>query len=576
MIDKILYEKSKRDEDIVVVEINSKKIYLNSKYDAKKDAKIYLDRFEIKNNSIILLFGVESGKILEELNEKLNKTAKVICYEPIEELANYVLEKKLDLNYEFTIISPKTDDKYDLYLDIKNIFKSMLTSYELKKIIVIPQKKYEDLFPIDYKYFFEGFTNALKEKQLDFDTLDFFAEIHIKNFIKNIKYIAESPNIEKLENLFKNKPAIIVSAGPSLEKNFRLLKGNEDKFIIITGGRTLKVLIDAGIKPHFVASMDPGYNNFDLFKDVLDTKIPMVCQWLNNYKIVELYSGVKFFINNTYVENIDEDLIGRKIIDLDQAGTVATSQFSLAKYLGCNPVAFIGQDLSYTNNKTHADIASYDKNTNKIESTNMEMFKVKGNLQEDVYINLHFKYFKEWFEKAIKMSEDMDVYNCTEGGAYIEGTKIETLKNYIQRYGKDKTHYFEKMNEIIEENKQHDMSKEVTNTIRKIYNSVKTVIKIVNEAIKIIETLDIRIKQGKNINIFLSKLDKIDAKIKKEEENSKFVVYFIQRELTILQNVELDDEEDSNEILQVNKRFYQTVKLAYEKALEIIEEMGFE
>lgn len=576
MIDKILYEKSKRDEDIVVVEINSKKIYLNSKYDAKKDAKIYLDRFEIKNNSIILLFGVESGKILEELNEKLNKTAKVICYEPIEELANYVLEKKLDLNYELTIISPKTDDKYDLYLDIKNIFKSMLTSYELKKIIVIPQKKYEDLFPIDYKYFFEGFTNALKEKQLDFDTLDFFAEIHIKNFIKNIKYIAESPNIEKLENLFKNKPAIIVSAGPSLEKNFRLLKGNEDKFIIITGGRTLKVLIDAGIKPHFVASMDPGYNNFDLFKDVLDTKIPMVCQWLNNYKIVELYSGVKFFINNTYVENIDEDLIGRKIIDLDQAGTVATSQFSLAKYLGCNPVAFIGQDLSYTNNKTHADIASYDKNTNKIESTNMEMFKVKGNLQEDVYINLHFKYFKEWFEKAIKMSEDMDVYNCTEGGAYIEGTKIETLKNYIQRYGKDKTHYFEKMNEIIEENKQHDMSKEVTNTIRKIYNSVKTVIKIVNEAIKIIETLDIRIKQGKNINIFLSKLDKIDAKIKKEEENSKFVVYFIQRELTILQNVELDDEEDSNEILQVNKRFYQTVKLAYEKALEIIEEMGFE
>lgn len=572
-MDNILYEKSKCGEDIVGIERNARKIYLNSKYDARKDIEIYLNGFEIKKNSIIILFGIESGKILEALNEKLENGAKVICYEPIEELANNILNKELDLKYEFTIISPQTSNKHELYLDIKNIFKAMVSSYELKKVVIITQKKYEELFPDQYKNFFEGFTNALKENQLDFNTLDYFAELHIKNFIRNIKYIAESPNIEKLEGLFKSKPAIIVSAGPSLEKNFKLLKGNEDKFIIITGGRTLKVLLEAGIKPHFVASMDPGYNNFDLFKDVLDTKIPMVCQWLNNYKIVELYSGVKFFINNTYVENIDEDLIGRKMIDFDQGGSVATSQFSLARYLGCNPIAFIGQDLAYTGNKMHADIASYDKDDNKVEFDKVKVEKVKGNVEDEVYMDLQFKYFKEWFEKAIRMNRNLNIYNCTEGGAYIEGTIIETLKNYIEKYSKEDTHYSEKMIEILEENKENNKSIVAIKTIRKIQESVKVVIKIVKEAINIIEIIDSRINKGKNIDIFLSKLDKIDAKIKKEEENSKFVVYFIQKELNILQNVELDNEENPSEILKVNKRFYETVKMAYEKALEIIEEM---
>lgn len=567
-MENIIYEKDKKGQEIVAIVKDNKKIYLNSKYDSYKDMESFLKGFEIKENSKIVLFGIENSIVLKILNKKLSEKGKVIVYDPIFDLYKNICKKDIKIN--FYTISPK--DKNNIYLEIKNIFKATISNYELNRVVLIIQKKYKDLFPEEYKIFIKAFKSAMMERQIDANTLDLLAEMHIKNFVYNIKHIINSPETSLLKETFKDKPAILVSAGPSLEKNFRLLKGNEDKFVIITGGRTLKVLLEEGINPHFVVSMDPSDENFDLFKDVLDSKVPMVCQWLNNDKIVEHYSGVKFFINNTYIKDIDKDVVGRTLLDFEQGGSVATSQFSLAKYLGCNPIAFIGQDLAYTNDKTHADIASYDKVSNKIEIDKDKLMLVKGNI-EDVYIDEPFKYFKEWFEMAIQRSQDIKVYNCTEGGVYIKGTVIETLKNYIDNYKSNTIENTKKVDSIINKKINFHDDLKFKEKIQKIIDSINSMIKITKEAIDIIVIVEKNIKQGKNINLFLAKLDQIDREIKKEEENSKFVVYFIQKELNILQNIELN-EEDSNKILNVNKKFYQTVKKAYEKTMEIINEIN--
>lgn len=567
---KVEYELSKKEEEIATITINEKKIYLNSRYNAESDFRVYIEKYNIKEDSIVALFGIESGIALKVLNEKLSSKGKIIVYDPIDELQDHFINKNKKMNPSITFIKKNNKNNRDMYFDIKAISKTLIKQSEIKKIVVIVQKKYEELFSNECSDFLKGINNAVKEKGYDLVSMTYFAENHIKNFIYNLEFVAKSFDISEFKNIFKDKPAIIVSAGPSLEKNFRLLKGNEDKFLIITGGRTLKVLLDEGIKPHFVVSMDPGEVNYNLFKEVLECDVPMVCQWLNNYKITIEYKGEKIFTNNTNIPNIDKTLLNKEILNFDQAGSVATTQFSLAEYMGCNPIAFIGQDLAYTEDKIHAEVASGKERTNKLVDKE-SLIKIKGNFVDEVYTAPTFKYVKEWFEKAIKANEKITVYNCTEGGAYIEGTSIDKLQNYIVNFSVNED-YYKKINNILNKKIECISELEIEHVMENINKSCLESIKLSNEAIKILEKIEILIKSNKKIEKLLKELNKIDKKLNENEKKSEFVVFFIQKELTLFQQIEMDEIDKTEEIINVNKNFYKTIMKAYQKATEIIDE----
>ena len=58
--------------------------------------------------------------------------------------------------------------------------------------------------------------------------------------------------MNKFYDMNKDVPAIIVSAGPSLDKNLAEMINYKDKlkdYFIIAGNRTLKTLINNNIKP---------------------------------------------------------------------------------------------------------------------------------------------------------------------------------------------------------------------------------------------------------------------------------------------------------------------------------------
>lgn len=74
--------------------------------------------------------------------------------------------------------------------------------------------------------------------------------------LANIKVILENPGINLLYNRFSEKPAIVVATGPSLNKNKHLLKGLEDKALIISVDASLKILMEMGVKPHLVTSLE--------------------------------------------------------------------------------------------------------------------------------------------------------------------------------------------------------------------------------------------------------------------------------------------------------------------------------
>jgi hypothetical protein len=86
--------------------------------------------------------------------------------------------------------------------------------------------------------------------------------------LRNINTIINNPGVNLLKDKFKGKPGVVVATGPSLNKNKHLLKGLEDKALLISCDATLKILLAMGVKPHLVTSLEREMAVVQLFEGI--------------------------------------------------------------------------------------------------------------------------------------------------------------------------------------------------------------------------------------------------------------------------------------------------------------------
>ncbi|HQK26282.1 MAG TPA: DUF115 domain-containing protein, partial [Synergistaceae bacterium] len=82
--------------------------------------------------------------------------------------------------------------------------------------------------------------------------------VGFRQMMMNIPGMLESHDITDLIDAFKDYPAIIVGAGPSLDKNYKLLHEVRDKAVIISSDTALRKLLADDIHPHIVVSLERG------------------------------------------------------------------------------------------------------------------------------------------------------------------------------------------------------------------------------------------------------------------------------------------------------------------------------
>ncbi|MFZ2783835.1 MAG: 6-hydroxymethylpterin diphosphokinase MptE-like protein [Sediminibacterium sp.] len=277
--------------------------------------------------------------------------------------------------------------------------------------------------------------------------------IGLENMLDNVAEIVNNPGINLLYDKFKGKPAVIVATGPSLKKNMHLLKGLEDKALIISVDASFKFLIANGIKPHMVTSLEREHaveQFFDKFdpeevKDVYMTACPV----LFNH-VYQSYTGPKIIVYRNF-DHFKWLEIDRGIMDIKLSSS--NMAFEIAEALGCDPIILVGQDLAYGDNgETHVTEVPFS-------SEGEGIFFVKGNVAEKVKTNSGWHNFLRAYEVDVDQHRGA-VINCTEGGAYIPGTQIanfdETIEKYIQEsFGpleiiKDNLAQFNSVNDDLE------------------------------------------------------------------------------------------------------------------------------
>lgn len=173
--------------------------------------------------------------------------------------------------------------------------------------------------------------------------------------------ITSRPSFGALEDSFVGKPAVIVAAGPSLDKQLPLLREYQDRVLIISIGQTVKSLAAAGIKPHLVHILESR----NVAHQLTDAGTQ---EDLNVVLAPDCHSDVfDVPVKSCFVSTTANSPMGRWIEAARPkscyplgGGTVAQGAVGLAQMLGANPIMLIGQDLAFTDGRAYAKDSCYD------------------------------------------------------------------------------------------------------------------------------------------------------------------------------------------------------------------------
>lgn len=437
------------------------RVYLNGKRDPDAIPRLWADKFDqLPRTTPIFMFGIGNGSFLKEVDKKARDDVKIYIHEPSLKIFLKCIEE-VDLSgiFENREIIISLDDNTS-YSQIAGIVASCINmaNLEFTKRYILPG--YISLYPNEVKKYLEIIHKPINSEIVNQATTASFSNIVSGSLLYNALYLPDCNTTYQLANVIpRDIPAIIVAAGPSLDKNIKDLKRAKGKAFIIAVDTAMRPLLREGIMPDMFAVVDPA-KPIELVEVPDAENVPLVASIFSSQKILAFHTGKKFFFNEG-VRFINRFFEERNIVfkELACGGSVATLAFSLAYVVGIDRIILIGQDLAYSGNKDHASgtapAEESFKNLSDEEARKKKDFwlhhgfvngeidtsgfiMVPGNVEEMVPTKTNLKLYLDWYEDHIKGCKgyrpDLKVINATEGGARIVGTEVMTLKEAIDAY----------------------------------------------------------------------------------------------------------------------------------------------
>lgn len=249
------------------------------------------------------------------------------------------------------------------------------------------------------------------------------------NTLKNLTTICKNPGVNSLHGIFKNKPAIVVAAGPSLNDAMPYLQKTAASFVVIAVGTALKPLLKNNIIPDLVVTVDASHKVAQQF-DVPCEDLCVVSSSIINpglmSKFKRIFTG---YINaNSVGKWISSKLDDKGMIMA--GGTVTATAIDLAAKMECYPILTVGLDLCMANDGTsHAQNTMYHGHTyNK-----SNLIPVRGNYTPRVFTTAQFRTYIEAVADLVTHYPSLLFINTSTGGAKIEGMELD-LPEHIKRY----------------------------------------------------------------------------------------------------------------------------------------------
>jgi len=415
-------------------------LLIHSGYDPKKEAEKFAQKTQEGNK--VFLYGFGLGYHIKSILERLGPNGSLL----VVELNSEILSASLSLIDHTEILK---DPRFSLISNQNQQIAAKEISKQMSKLGVSSDSKNTDILVHNPSFNslpkgFEKISNALEILLMERRVPLIFGNLENQNYALNKEIILKSKGIRSAKETHKNKPAILISAGPSLDNALPYLKSFNHSTILACVDTAFPILKKMQIPLDYVFSLDPQDESFEFFIDHLDASVNLVYLPTANARILANFKGNKIvaFKEGSFQE--DAKLTKEKGTTV-AGGSVSCFGLDCLIQMGCNPIFIIGQDCAFTGNRTYARKSIQEdklimlvkrERTVASEHLNKSKLHKRITIQNDqgceiLSNQLLYNYLRNIEELAAERSETK-IYNLWSHGAQIKQT--DSIGSYSELF----------------------------------------------------------------------------------------------------------------------------------------------
>lgn len=429
---------------------------LASRRRPREEARALAESVSIADAAVFLVSGFGAGYHVQALAERLDRTGIVVVFEPDLGLLRAVLER-IDcsgwLGARSIAIVDDPGDTAALARLVEGVEALVAMGVTLVEHPASRARIGEAT-----RRLHESFLDIVKAVRMTVVTTMVQVSTTLRNLTQNLDWYAMSPGIGGLAGACRGRSAIVVAAGPSLQRNIALLEDPRvrERSVIIAVQTVLKPLLARGIRPHFVTALDYSEISTRFYEGLApdDVRgITLVADAKVNPAVLRAWMALGGECRIQADAYLDK-LVGPALPPprdrgrLPAGATVAHLAYYLARHLGCDPVALVGQDLGFTDGQyysagaaVHSLWACELNEFNTLEMLEWQRILRMGQhlrratdiLGRPVYTDQQMATYLVQFERdfGADAARGLTTVDATEGGVRKQHTIVSTLAEFI-------------------------------------------------------------------------------------------------------------------------------------------------
>ncbi len=398
----------------------------HSPYDPEREAAKFYSGLPLEGADVVVHFGWGLGYGASFLRERLGPDARVFILEPDEDLYDLFRREGAgrdqldDPRFRFVVGS-----QVGQFVDDWGMAGCRDTDKVLWVVWPRSLERHSELA----EALQQEFNTRLRDRAANLLTHFENGRTYFENAVRNFCF-AGDPVAGGLFGNFEGVPLVLVSAGPSLDRNVRQLAGIDQRCFILAVDTALRPLLAAGIEPHAVMIADPSRLNAQHILGAMPRETYLIAEQAVDPSALKAAARRFQFSVGVFPDGLYREFgLDRTVLTV--WGSVATAVLDLACRIGADPVIFVGQDFAYT---WESDYASHT----------IFHGRGPGGRHQDRYepdlwgravpTTENLIAYRDAFLRRIKAEPERRFINASEGGILTDEVEILSLKDALYRY----------------------------------------------------------------------------------------------------------------------------------------------
>ena len=412
-----------QDGDLIPILCGTKGIqHLGSIYDNLYFSRCWLDYHIQPQTENIILLGGGSGRLIEEALQRI--AGEILVVEPENILYNKMRKtacyKRANRTNRVTWACGDT-----IWREAEKWIRRILNEDSVETTFLSCHSGYSEYYTETWERLQAICDTVCQEIAFMKAPIKRFIRAMTENEIRNVPKMHQGILIGRCKRSWDKKmPVIMVSAGPSLDKNVHELHRVRGRALIFCVDAAVSTLLKAGIVPDLIACTD-AMKRMACFEDKRCETIPILVTTNTPAALLDLHKGIRIWGHDHPFVNLMLQKQKLPCAEIPFYSGVATALFASVIELGAETIILAGQDLAYSEDgRSHVS----GRNEGCVKDEN---YQLEGYYGGRVYSRGDWVSFHGWFEKMLQVFPQRKVINATEGGAKIRGTLQMPLRQVI-------------------------------------------------------------------------------------------------------------------------------------------------